>query len=102
MRFGTTVEIEAEDGQSRTWTIVGEDEADAASGTVSHVSPLARALFGKAVGESALVGGRNWEIVQDLGRRGGLKSPRRYSQPFRRKNQSGSAADATIIRSAIG
>lgn len=63
VRFGTTVVIEDEDGHTREWTIVGEDEADAASGTISHVSPVARALFGKPVGEGAEVGGRRWEIA---------------------------------------
>lgn len=62
-RFGMTVTIESEDGERRTWTIVGEDEADAAHGTISHVSPMARALFGKRVGEVAEVAGREWEVV---------------------------------------
>ena len=44
--------------------IVGEDEADAAKGSVSHVSPMALALFGKTVGETATVNGKEWEIVK--------------------------------------
>jgi transcription elongation GreA/GreB family factor len=64
VRFGMTVTIEDEAGASKTWTIVGEDEADASRGTVSHVSPLAQALFGKQVGEEATVGGRGWEITE--------------------------------------
>lgn len=63
VRFGMTVQLEGEDGRQARWTIVGEDEADAAHGTVSHVSPLARALFGKGVGETAMVAGKDWEIV---------------------------------------
>ena len=47
----------------KTWTIVGEDEADAASGTISHASPMAVALFGKSVGDVVTVGGREWEVV---------------------------------------
>ncbi len=35
----------------QTYRIVGEDEADPAKGTLSYVSPLARALMGKAVGD---------------------------------------------------
>ena len=50
MQFGATVTIERDDGRRQTFRIVGEDEADPARGTLSHVSPLARALFGKAVG----------------------------------------------------
>ncbi|HHZ07548.1 MAG TPA: transcription elongation factor GreA [Rhizobiales bacterium] len=63
VRFGMTVTIEDEDGKRRSWKIVGEDEADAATGTVSHVSPMALALFGKGVGDSVTVAGREWEIV---------------------------------------
>ncbi len=63
VRFGMTVTIENEDGKKQAWTIVGEDEADAAHGTISHVAPVARALFGKAVGEVATVNGKEWEIV---------------------------------------
>ena len=63
VRFGMTVEIEGEDGRRQAWTIVGEDEADAAKGKISHVSPMALALFGKTVGGVATVNGREWEIV---------------------------------------
>lgn len=63
VRFGMTVEIEGEDGRRQAWTIVGEDEADAAKGKISHVSPMAIALFGKTVGDLATVNGREWEIV---------------------------------------
>jgi transcription elongation GreA/GreB family factor len=63
VRFGMTVTIEDEAGNRKTWKIVGEDEADAAKGSVSHVSPMAQALFGKAAGEMAVVSGKEWEIV---------------------------------------
>jgi transcription elongation GreA/GreB family factor len=63
VRFGMSVTVEGEDGARRTWRIVGEDEADAAHGSVSHVSPMARALFGKSVGETGTVNGREWTIV---------------------------------------
>ncbi|MBA3449364.1 MAG: GreA/GreB family elongation factor [Pseudaminobacter sp.] len=62
-RFGMSVTIEGEDGKSHTWKIVGEDEADAAHGMISHVSPMAQALFGKKVGDLATVNGKEWEIV---------------------------------------
>lgn len=63
VRFGMSVTIEAEDGTRRTWRIVGEDEADAARGSVSHVSPMALALFGRRVGDVVTVAGREWEVV---------------------------------------
>lgn len=63
VRFGMTVSLESEDGGSVNWKIVGEDEADPANGSISHVSPMARALFGKKVGDVATVNGKEWEIV---------------------------------------
>lgn len=63
VRFGMTATIEDEDGKTHKWTIVGEDEADAAKGKISHVSPMAMALFGKAVGEEATVNGREWVVT---------------------------------------
>ncbi len=63
VRFGMTVSLENEDGKTARWRIVGEDEADPSNGTISHVSPMAQALFGKGVGDTAVVNGREWEIV---------------------------------------
>ena len=63
VRFGMTVAVEGEDGNRKSWKIVGEDEADAAKGSVSHVSPMARALFGKTIGDVAVVNAKEWEIV---------------------------------------
>ena len=64
VRFGMSITIEGEDGKKHVWKIVGEDEADAAHGSISHVSPMARALFGKGVGDLAVVNGKEWEIVR--------------------------------------
>ena len=63
MRFGGSVTIEREDGRTQTWRIVGEDQADPAKGSVSHVSPLARALMGKQVGDETQVAGQAVEIT---------------------------------------
>ncbi|MBB5772290.1 transcription elongation GreA/GreB family factor [Brevundimonas vesicularis] len=63
VRFGGSVSIEREDGRAQTWRIVGEDEADPAAGSVSHVSPLARAVMGKRVGDELTVAGQSAEIV---------------------------------------
>jgi transcription elongation GreA/GreB family factor len=64
VRFGMTVTIEDEDGKRNRWKIVGEDEADAAQGRISHASPMAAALFGKKAGDLAVVNGKEWEIVE--------------------------------------
>jgi transcription elongation GreA/GreB family factor len=63
VHFGSTVTIEREDGRRQTFRIVGEDEADPAKGTISYVSPLARALTGKSVGDVVQAGGSDAEIV---------------------------------------
>jgi transcription elongation GreA/GreB family factor len=63
VQFGRTVTIERADGRRQSWRIVGEDEADPAAGSVSYVSPLAKALLGKSDGDVALVNGAEVEIV---------------------------------------
>ncbi|TIS61803.1 MAG: transcription elongation factor, partial [Mesorhizobium sp.] len=40
------------------------DEADPSKGSISHVSPMAMALFGKKVGEVVKVNGKEWEIAK--------------------------------------
>jgi transcription elongation GreA/GreB family factor len=69
VRFGGTVTIVRDDGREQTFRIVGEDEADPSRGTLSHASPLARALFGKKVGEVVPAGRGEAEIVA-IGRGG--------------------------------
>jgi transcription elongation GreA/GreB family factor len=44
----------------QTYRIVGEDEADPKAGSISFVSPVARSLMGKAVGD--VVGAFDQEI----------------------------------------
>ena len=66
--FGATVEIEDQDsGDTVTYQIVGEDEADIKSGKLSVASPMARALIGKYAGDIAQVqapgGIREYEIL---------------------------------------
>ena len=61
--FGSTVTFEREDGRRQTYAIVGDDEADPANGSVSYVSPLARAVTGKTVGEVVMLAGQEVEIT---------------------------------------
>jgi len=63
VHFGVTVTLERDDGRKQTWRIVGEDEADPTKGTISHSSPLARALYGKRVGDTVRAGQGEAEIV---------------------------------------
>jgi len=63
VRFGHTVTIARDDGREQIFRIVGQDEADPARGTISHASPLARALFGKAIGDVVSVTGGDAEVL---------------------------------------
>ncbi|MFZ2725629.1 MAG: transcription elongation factor GreA [Methylococcaceae bacterium] len=66
--FGATVEIENLDsGETVTYQIVGEDEADIKSGRISVGSPIARALIGKEIEDVVTVkapsGNIEYEII---------------------------------------
>ena len=61
--FGSTVTFSRDDGRTQTYRIVGEDEADPKTGSISYVSPVARILMGKAVGDIVSVGAQELEIV---------------------------------------
>lgn len=61
--FGSRVTFDREDGRRQTFRIVGEDEADAKKGSVSYVSPLARALLGRRVGDVASLAGAEIELI---------------------------------------
>ncbi|MDA8225630.1 MAG: transcription elongation factor GreA [Betaproteobacteria bacterium] len=66
--FGATVELEdMESGDTVTYQIVGDDEADIKHFKISISSPLARALIGKYAGDTADVqapgGVRQYEVL---------------------------------------
>lgn len=52
--FGATVTIELDGGTRQAFTIVGEDQADPANGTISWSSPLAEALLENRIGDRAI------------------------------------------------
>jgi transcription elongation factor GreA len=64
--FGATVDIET-DGETATWQIVGEDEADIKAHRISYSSPIGKALIGKESGEIVEVqtpgGVKRYEII---------------------------------------
>jgi transcription elongation GreA/GreB family factor len=64
VRFGTSVTILRDDGREQTFRIVGEDEANPAQGSISHASPLARAMFGKRVGDVVAAGTGEAHIIR--------------------------------------
>lgn len=61
--FGSTVTFSRDDGRVQTYRIVGEDEADPKTGSISFVSPVAARLLGKAVGDVVAVGNQELEIT---------------------------------------
>lgn len=61
--FGSTVTFSRADGRVQTYRIVGEDEADPKAGSISFVSPVAKSLLGKAVGDVVGAGSQELEII---------------------------------------
>jgi len=53
--FGAWVTLEDEEGEERTYRLVGPDEFDLAAGRLSVEAPLGRALLGKRKGEAVQV-----------------------------------------------
>jgi len=69
VKFGATVTLIDEDTEDKkVWQIVGDFEADVKERKISISSPIARALIGKAEGDSAEVaapsGARVYEIAK--------------------------------------
>ena len=66
--FGAIVDVEDDEGETRQFSIVGEDEADIATNKVSWASPLAKALISHKVGENVVwkrpAGDLNLEIIK--------------------------------------
>jgi transcription elongation factor GreA len=69
VKFGATVSLVDEDTDEESrYQIVGEFEADVKQGKISITSPIARALIGKAEGDTVEVmtpgGGKSYEIIK--------------------------------------
>ena len=64
VEFGSKVTIKRGDGRRQTFRIVGIDEADPTHGTLSHISPLAKALLGRATGDMVTIGSTEAEITE--------------------------------------
>ncbi|HEY7638470.1 MAG TPA: GreA/GreB family elongation factor [Steroidobacteraceae bacterium] len=63
VRFGVHVTLQFEDGTQRSYTLVGEDEADPARGSISWISPIAQALIGASRGDEVTLQGQLAEIT---------------------------------------
>jgi transcription elongation GreA/GreB family factor len=62
IRFGASIKVKDRSGAEREYSIVGEDEADAAAGKLNWASPLAAALLGKKQGSSVLLERKGGDI----------------------------------------
>lgn len=67
--FGATVTLKIDnETKLQKYQIVGVDEADVSKGKISFISPLAKILIGKEVGEKAILklanGNRTFEIME--------------------------------------
>ena len=67
--FGATVSlIDVESDAEVTYKIVGEDEADLKDSKLSVMSPIARALIGKAEGDTVIVKTPKGELEYEIDR----------------------------------
>ncbi len=65
--FGATVTIQnLETGDISKYQIVGPDEADVSKGTISIMSPIARALIGKTEGDDTIVNTPKGEMEYEI------------------------------------
>ncbi|HEX3910149.1 MAG TPA: transcription elongation factor GreA [Solirubrobacteraceae bacterium] len=53
--FGSTVQVRDQDGKEQTWKLVSSHDASPAEGRLSVESPVAAALLGRSVGDTASV-----------------------------------------------
>lgn len=67
--FGATVTIEDEEGDLKTYQIVGEDEVDIVGNKISWKSPIAKALLGKSIDQEVLIKrpkGEQWVTIVEI------------------------------------
>lgn len=64
--FGARVEVEDEDGQRKSYRLVGPDETDPESGSISYKSPLGQALLKKRLGDVVVVRRPKGEVELEI------------------------------------
>lgn len=64
VRFGVEVTLRSDSGVEQSFRLVGEDEADAARGLLSWVSPLGQALLGHEPGDTVRSQSGELEILR--------------------------------------
>lgn len=66
VQFGATVTVSDEDGNEKTYTIVGVDEVDTSKGHLSWKSPIGSALLSKEEGDEAMIRTPQGETVVEI------------------------------------
>ena len=67
IRFGALITLKTETTkQTQTFQIVGVDEADISKGKISFISPLAKVLINKKVGDKALLNRAKEDIIFEI------------------------------------
>lgn len=67
VRFGASVTLKiGENNRIKTFQIVGVDEADVSKGKISFISPLAKVLTNKIVGDKAILKRDKKDIVYEI------------------------------------
>ena len=65
--FGATVKLEdVETGELKTYTLLGADEAEPSTGSISIESPVGRALLGKEEGDEVIVHAPRGKIEYEI------------------------------------
>ncbi len=64
--FGARVRVRDPDGEERVFSIVGEDEADHKEGKISVMSPIARSVIGKSVGDAVVVRAPGGDVEYEI------------------------------------
>ena len=67
IRFGATITLKTEASENiQTFQIVGVDEADISKGKVSFISPIARVLINKKIGDKVILNQARKDIVFEI------------------------------------
>jgi len=67
IRFGAMIRLKIEASKNiQTFQIVGVDEADISKGKVSFISPIAKALISKKIGDKVILKQANKDIVFEI------------------------------------
>jgi transcription elongation factor GreB len=67
IRFGATITLKLEASKNtRTFQIVGVDEADISKGKVSFISPISRALINKKIGDKVTLRQAGKDIIYEI------------------------------------